>query len=87
MKDIVALVITVIISWSMLGLIIGGAIFSGNNRIAYCRGLECLGPKWIYKHYHVNWFGAFWLTVLFNLICPIASIAYWFYRLCTVGRK
>ena len=35
----------------------------------------------------VNYFGAGFLALLINLICPIASLGYWFYKLCTVGRR
>lgn len=38
-------------------------------------------------HYRLNWFGTAMLTLLYNLICPIYTIGYWFYKLCTVGRK
>lgn len=45
-----------------------------------------INPMWIYQNVNVNMFGTLILTVLFNLICPIYSIGYWFYKLCTVGR-
>ena len=50
-------------------------------------GFEVLNPKIIYYNVKVNWFGCFWLTLLFNLLCPIITICYWFYKLCTIGRK
>lgn len=50
-------------------------------------GFQFVNPIWIYRHYGVNVFGAIILTILFNLICPIGSICYWFYKLCTVGRR
>ena len=44
-------------------------------------------PKCIYEVINVNRFGCAVLTVVFNLSCPILSICYWFYVLCTIGRK
>ena len=44
-------------------------------------------PTELYKHYKVNYFGCFWLTLFANLLCPLFTIGFWFYKLCTVGRK
>ena len=44
-------------------------------------GEECL----IYKNNYVNIFGAIMLCLLANILCPIVSICYWIYKLCTVG--
>ena len=68
--------------------ILGGAIAF---EIAYekcTEGLELCNPYWTYQYFKsVNWFGAITLALGYNILCPIASIAYWFYKLCTVGRK
>lgn len=48
---------------------------------------DIINPFYIYKNFKVNWFGAFLLFLLFNLLCPFYTIGYWFYKLCTVGRK
>jgi hypothetical protein len=50
-------------------------------------GFEFVNPIWIYKHCYVNVFGAIFLCLLANLLCPIGSIVYWIYKLCTVGRR
>jgi hypothetical protein len=50
-------------------------------------GLNRLSIVYQYRMHRVNWFGAFCLALGANLICPIASLCYWFVRLCTVGRK
>lgn len=50
-------------------------------------GLEYVNPIWIYDNFKVNIFGVIVLTVVFNLLVPIASLFYWIYKLCTVGRK
>ena len=57
-----------------------------------CQDKYCLlHPIWIYKQFHVNYFGCAIITLIFNLFCPIISILYWLYQLLrftfTVGRK
>ena len=46
-----------------------------------------LNPIKIYKTYHVNYFGAALICIIYNLMCPVGSIGYWIYKICTVGRK
>ena len=48
---------------------------------------EIFNPVWIYRHNYVIVFGAIVLCIFANLLCPVVSIAYWFYKLCTVGGK
>lgn len=48
---------------------------------------EKLNPRYIYSNYRLNWFGTIMLFLFGNLLCPIGSIIYWFYKLCTVGRR
>lgn len=55
--------------------------------MAYTYGIEFVNPKYIYRHVNVNWFGAFFLATLYGVMCPIATAIYWFYKLCTVGRR
>jgi hypothetical protein len=62
-----------------------GVIFTACFRD--CEGFEYVNPIWIYQHYRVNIFGCVLLTVVYNLLCPIGSIIYWLYKLCTVGRR
>ena len=50
-------------------------------------GLEFLNPVWYHRNIRVNWFGAVIITLILSLICPIASVGYWFYKLCTFGRN
>ena len=46
-----------------------------------------LNPITIYKNHKVNVFGCIVLTLFCNItLCP-AAICYWFYKLCTVGRR
>jgi hypothetical protein len=44
-------------------------------------------PITIYKHYEVNYFGCFFLTLLLHIIFPLPAPFFWLYKLCTVGRK
>ena len=71
--------IFIFLGWNICGFII--ALISMDST-----GLEYVNPYWIYHHYHVNYFGAALLFIVFNLLCPIASFCYWFYKICTVGR-
>lgn len=68
----------IIIGWNALGFIIGCGIGEWYQ----------LNPKLIWEQYDtVNIFGCTVLTIVLNLLCPVFSIGYWFYKLCTVGRK
>lgn len=54
----------------------------------YTTGWELCNPYWSYKyHTNVNVFGAIMLSLLYTILCPIGAICYWFYKLCTIGRK
>lgn len=48
---------------------------------------ELFNPITIYKEHKVNYFGAFLLTLFSNCFLFIYAICFWFYKLCTVGRK
>ena len=50
-------------------------------------GCSAVNPLWIYEHYKVNWFGAMWLCIFYHLLAPVYAICYWFYKLCTIGRR
>lgn len=51
---------------------------------------EMLRYEWLYDEFNVNCFGCTLLTILFNAMCPLYTIGYWFVRtfkyLCTAGR-
>ena len=55
--------------------------------IADGAGLCFCNPKWIYNHTKTNWFGTALLTILANVAFGPAALCYWFYKLCTVGRR
>lgn len=50
-------------------------------------GLSFFNPKVLYKYWQVNWFGAYFLGILFSVLFAPLSILYWIYKLCTIGRK
>lgn len=82
-----------IFAWSVVGGFILGialGIAYGNQRtgaFSMAEGWEFVNPIHIYKYNKVNWFGAIIVALIYNALCPIGSICYWFYKLCTVGRK
>ena len=50
-------------------------------------GLQWINPIVIYNNVHVNWFGCIVLTILAHIVAGPWACLYWFYKLCTVGRK
>ena len=50
-------------------------------------GLQWVNPIVIYNNVPVNWFGCIVLTILAHITAGPWVIVYWFYKLCTVGRK
>ena len=69
-------------------LIVGIAIQITWSNEKHADGFEICNPYWAYKyHKSVNWFGAFIVSLLYTALCPITAIFYWFYKLCTVGRR
>lgn len=50
--------------------------------------LSVFNPVENYRRWtNLNWFGVILFTFLLNVICPGLSVCYWFWKLCTVGRK
>ena len=82
------IILTIFICWSIVGLLIFGILNVYDNYIAYAITFDdWLNPISIYKRVTVNWFGCIRLTLFSNLLCPIITICFWFYKLCIVGRK
>lgn len=51
-------------------------------------GLAFFNPIRNYKTWtSMNWFGVIFVTLMLHVILPAYAIGYWFYKLCTVGRK
>lgn len=55
--------------------------------VAVTYGLCFCNPNWIYNHTKTNWFGTICLTILANAAFGPTALCYWFYKLCTIGRK
>ena len=85
----IKILISCLWGWNALGAIgLVIAINCSTNWLGLCEGWEFVNPYWVYKYCKtVNWFGATMLALFFTLICPIGAIGYWFYKLCTVGRR
>ena len=80
----------VICLWSLLGgsiLMVAHCIAQSRGALDMADGWEFVNPIHIYKYNHVNWFGAIIVALIYNALCPICSVCYWFYKLCTVGRR
>ena len=84
---IIELLIITLIAWSAIGSLIVVGIGMGTDFGLYSYGLQMFNPIYIYEHVQVNYFGTFLVTLFMNALCPIASFCYWFYKLCTVGRR
>lgn len=50
-------------------------------------GLQWVNPIIIYNNVSINWFGCIVLTILAHIAAGPWVVFYWFYKLCTVGRK
>ena len=46
-----------------------------------------LNPKTLYEKHKVNKFGCVMLTLFYHIVFCVHAIWFWFYKLCTVGRK
>lgn len=76
-----------IIVWNIFGLILLVGVMLDEHG-SYSEWMwDRLNPIYIYRNTNCNILGVILLTILINLLCPILSIIYWFYKLCTVGRK
>ena len=75
--------------WSFIGgitlTVVNG--FQGRGAIGMAKGWEFVNPVHVYKYNYVNWFGAFIVALIYNALCPIGAVCYWFYKLCTFGRS
>lgn len=74
--------------WIVLNVIcyIVGVIFLAEGCIDQFN-FSFVNPLVIYKNIKVNWFGAAILAIIFNIVFIAAAVPYWFYKLCTCGRR
>jgi len=83
----VGVIILGICAYCFVGFVLLGAIATTTS-LGELHGFPCFNPLWLYGYYtNLNWFGCVMLALGLNLLCPPISICYWFYKLCTVGRK
>ena len=80
-------IIWISVFWSVFGFVVLLLSAAEGDCILGAEGLEFVNPVYIYRKCRVNAFGAILVAFLFSLICPIGTICYWIYKLCTVGRK
>ena len=77
-------IIITLILWNLFGTIPCAAW----GFYQFANGWELCNPYWAYRyHKKVNWFGAIMLSLFYTALCPIGALCYWFYKLCTVGRR
>ena len=50
-------------------------------------GFEFVNPKYLYEGGNLNWFGACFIALIWNILFLPFAIIYWIYKLCTVGKK
>ena len=81
----IVFIIVGLLLWSLIGYCV--AYEMSDNVRWHADGFEYLNPCWIYQYYQVNWFGCILLFLWYSLLCPLGLVIYWFYKLCTVGRK
>lgn len=75
--------------WQAVGFVVW-IVLGGCFHVQVIRnadGIEFVNPLIIYKQTRVNWFGAILLALIYGAMCPVATLIYWLYKLCTVGRK
>ena len=75
-------------------LICGVCIFVCNIIMIFVAGIEgptavdkFLNPKTLYAYHKVNKFGCAMLTIFYHIVFCVHAIWFWFYKLCTVGRR
>ena len=57
------------------------------NAVWVCDTLNFLQPHIIYHNTKLNYFGVGFVFLIFNVVCAPVAIWFWFYKLCTVGRR
>ena len=80
--------IAILIVWNLFGGLM--LLILSVNRSFPEYPAEMLRYEWLYDEFNVNAFGCTMLTILFNSLCPVYTICYWFFKtmkyIFTVGR-
>ena len=85
--------VKILVLWSLVGFLIWVVMLTSANcagftgAVGKSKGYEFVNPFFVYKHNKVNWFGALVLALFYSMLCPIGTLCYWFYKICTIGRK
>jgi hypothetical protein len=69
--------------WLVVQCIVGVLI----NCAWVCQNLTFLQPNIIYHNTKLNYFGVGVVCLALNLFYLPMALCYWFYKLCTVGRR
>ena len=88
------IIFIVLVIWNAAGFGILHC-YEESSDVYICRSngqfMPYFNPVWLWKNYKVNVIGCFFLTIIFNLACPLLSVVYWIIKLigwiCTAGRK
>lgn len=80
MSTIIGIYLIIIIVANLIWWIVAASM-AGEMGLCFCN------PKWIYNHTKTNWFGTIFLAILANVAFGPTALCYWFYKLCTVGRR
>jgi hypothetical protein len=87
--EITMTLINVLIIWQIVGGVIL-VILWANRYHARATNNNILSPFFIYDEWELNWFGTIIICLLFNLLCPVATVIVWFCKfikfIFTVGR-
>jgi hypothetical protein len=76
------------IFWHLIGGVVLMSLQSADVRPVYMStGFEFVNPVYVYNTTKVNVFGAVVVSLLLGACFPICTMLYWFYKLCTFGRK
>ena len=71
-----------IIPWHIAGFILDMILCEYYNS-----DWDFLNPIWLAKHSKMNIIGVIFHWIIYNLLCPLATIIYWIYKLFTFKVK
>ena len=80
-------IIGILFLWNLFGFLFlyGMKIIAASanltGAVGESEGFEFINPLFIYKHNKVNWFGALVIALFYSMLCPIATLFYWFYKI------
>ena len=72
--------------WVVINILFPIVVSALHDEYSNTPDLSFLNPRVIYDNICVNWFGAIFLAIIFNILLPLSAVIYWMYKLCTVGR-